>query len=231
MAYDVGAIVRDTQAEFNLFGVHSRGKVGQKKLNRATPENLALLLGALVTFTDELVAWRAAMDADQDWRQRVLGTTGIEGLAIVDDDLAAWHLRLDGYIFDVSKAPPGDRQDVLWDVTAPLLLGFYGGPDSAAGQSVADVATPFSIANRLLVSDEWQREAFDAWQADTIASYANAVDVAGLIPRAAAGAVVDAVDEAIDAAFDFAKLLGVLVPLGVGALVLNAVLRSRRRSR
>lgn len=218
MAYDVGAIVRDTQQEFNLTIRGREGVERQGVRNRATPENLTYLLAALAEFTDDLDEWRAAMDADQDWRQRVLGTSGIEGLAVIDDDLDAWNRRLDEYIFQVSKAPPGDREDVLWSVTAPLLFGFYGGPTSTMPRGGADVATPFRIANMMLVSDEWQSEAFNAWQRETVQA---AIDLATLIPRAAGAAV--------DAAFDIADLLRVAVPIGIGVVVVGALLRGRRR--
>lgn len=219
MAYDVGGIVRATQEEFRLFRVRTRNGLENAAPNRATPENLALLLAELDTFTDELVDWHNEQVDDLDWRQRILVDGDEEALERIEDDLEAWQRRLDGYIFAVSEAAPQDRQAVLWDVTAPLLLGFYGGEGSKLPRSVADVATPFMLANALLVTDEWQRQVFEQWQTD--------VGTGGGI-RDAIGASIDAVEDAAKGAGDFFDTLGDIAKIAVPTALLLWVVRGRR---
>jgi hypothetical protein len=138
MPFDVGRIVRDVQGEFDLFC--ATREECETKSNTATPEHLAVLLASL----------RAVTDAADD-EGGLAGTTAFFALA-------QWRRRLDAYDAFVSAAAPGDRVAVLWTVTAPLLLGFYGGPESDEPQRVADVATPFILANASEISEAWRNE-------------------------------------------------------------------------
>jgi hypothetical protein len=221
-AYDVGGIVRATQEEFRLFRVRTRFGLESATTNRATPENLALLLHALDDFTDDLVEWHNDSVVNLDWRQRFLVDGDEETLERIEDDLEAWQRRLDEYIFAVSEAAPNDRQAVLWNVTAPLLLGFYGGEGSTLGRGVADVATPFRIANALLVSDEFQRRSFEQWQDD----FADAL-MGGTIVDAV-GAGIDAAGDAANAAGDFFDTLGTIAKYAIPAGLLVWLVRGRR---
>lgn len=158
MPYDIGRITRELQQEFRLFkprGVVpglARQRVDQgQQFNRATPENIAILLAALDTLTDDL---KVARDALGNW-------TADASVAHWDHDFDAWLHRLDDYIFEVSKAPPGDRQDILWSVTAPLLLGYFGGEDSKLPQQRIDAVTPFVLANQLEVTEQWRNQRWD----------------------------------------------------------------------
>lgn len=161
--------------------------------NHATPGNLLSLLLTL----DELTAQLEA-HVEKNGRQGpiartvLLGTMGVAlpglgpGLWMVYDraqsdearsldgvelDLKRWRLRLDEYIRHTEAAPdPNDRMWTLWEVTAPLFLGWYGGPtgDEIAlpqgsvpptfdtkVQHLADLGTPYQLANQLGVWMEW----------------------------------------------------------------------------
>lgn len=90
-------------------------------------------------------------------------------------DLQRWRARLDEYLMalgSVTSDQEGDREAVLWSVTAPLFLGYHGGPTgtelplSEAGyppgfnseiQHPPDIATPYSLANQLAVSIDWDQ--------------------------------------------------------------------------
>lgn len=137
---DVGAIVRQVQAAFRLFGVP-----GAQGRNLATPRNLLVLIEQLRALTDELIEQRIGLGV----------ALPSPAMAQWDTDYSAWRDRLGEYFEAASSAAPDDRRAVLWSVTAPLLLGHYptGGP-----QRVADVATPFSLANQLDVDDDWADE-------------------------------------------------------------------------
>lgn len=149
MAFDVGKIVRETQRDFSLFCTESRdATVACKTTNSATPEHVGQLLNALDDLTEEMRSKRATLS---DW---------LPDAAIIswDNDFAKWRGRLGAYHDNVNAAPAGDRQAILWQTTAPLLLGFYGGEASKLPQQVADVATPFSLSNQLDVDEAWRDE-------------------------------------------------------------------------
>lgn len=146
--YDVGQIARDLQDKFGLF-VRPRGEITSSEKNRATPEDLAVLLDELAALTEELAE-----------RRRVVQVQTIAE-DLWDSDSAAWRARLAEYQAAVRAAPKGDRHAVLWSVTAPLLLGFYGGAGAASPQQPIDAVTPFSLANQLDVADAWREE---RWQ-------------------------------------------------------------------
>lgn len=93
----------------------------------------------------------------------------LEGVAL---ELKRWRIRLDEYIRHTEAAPdPDDRWWTLWEVTAPLFLGWYGGrtgdeiplPQGSVPptfdtkvQHIADLSTPFQLANELGVWLDWR---------------------------------------------------------------------------
>ncbi|MGH1343782.1 MAG: hypothetical protein ACRBN8_19655 [Nannocystales bacterium] len=176
--YDVGTIVRGYQLEW----------LGEAP-NHATPLELHELLLTLDKLTRQLEA--SISDHAETSVERVvkLGLMGA-GLWIVTDkarrgeqrslqqvetDLKRWRARLDDYIAKVEAVMPEreqDRRSVLWGVTAPLFLGWYGGPSGVeipvVGQSetfdparkaphLIDLGTPYRIANQLGVWLDWNR--------------------------------------------------------------------------
>jgi len=164
MPYDIAETTRALQTEFRLFG--------EGVTNRATPENVAVLLTALADLTRDLEMARATVS---NWAPDA-------SVPRWDAGLASWKTRLAAYVLQVSKAPPGDRQDILWSVTAPLLLGLYGGENSTLPQRPLDAVTPFMLANQLEVSDAWRTARWDALLGDL-------EDGARAIPSAAMSAL------------------------------------------
>lgn len=97
-------------------------------------------------------------------------------------DLQRWRTRLDSYVSAVEAALPEREQDraaTLWTVTAPLLLGWYGGPTGSEIEIVGqpegfdpqlrhpvDVGTPYRIANMLGVQLEWSRRRAELFKDD-----------------------------------------------------------------
>lgn len=162
--YDVGAITRRIQAEFRLFCPPNVApqRCAESQTNRATPENLAVLLAELDDVT------QAVLDE--------VNASGISPAARVGFliSLSAWRERLAKYHAEVDKAPPGDRADVVWSVTAPLLLGLYGGENSDEPQRVIDAVTPFLLANQQEVDDEFRDELWSAFLDDL---KTNAADI------------------------------------------------------
>lgn len=90
-------------------------------------------------------------------------------------ELARWRRRLDEYMLVLGEVPPErdfDRTATLWTVTAPLFLGWFGGPSGheiepvaggfppgfdAETQHRADLATPYMLANQYGVADAWEQ--------------------------------------------------------------------------
>ncbi len=97
-------------------------------------------------------------------------------------DLERFRVRLDRYFAYVEAAIPtdadgetkgqGDRRDVLWEVTAPLFLGWFGGETGAeielpkggvpegfntTNRHQPDLAEPFRLANAFDVWLEWKK--------------------------------------------------------------------------
>lgn len=145
MAYDVGFITRRLQNEFRLFNRDP----SQQVRNNATPQRLAVLIKDLKKLTSEIEAKRDT--AAFDW-------TPDAGVVIWDRDMEKWKGRLAAYEQAVISAEPDDRAAVLWTVTAPLLIGYYGGEDSTLPQQPLDAVTPFSLANQLDVAEAWRAE-------------------------------------------------------------------------
>lgn len=172
MPYDVGRITRDLQSEFHLF---KRSPADQAQ-NNATPERISALLAALEILTNQIAAQRAEFsDFVPD-----------ASVPHWDNDMAKWRSRLAGYIKAVRAAAPGDRAAILWSVTAPLLIGFYGGEHSKLPQQPLDAVTPFSLANQLNVADAWREERYQLFWKDVRDNLKN------LLPNLA-GALADLV--------------------------------------
>lgn len=175
--YDVGEIVKGYQ--HNWLGVAP---------NHATPLELHELLLTLDDVTGQLETSIDGHTESSAGRAAKLGLMGA-GLWIAFDkaardeqrslqavklDLARWRERLDSYTAYVEAAIPAKEQDrraVLWEVTAPLFLGWYGGPTGTeipivgqpdgfdpTIQHTADIGSPFRIANELGVWISWSKE-------------------------------------------------------------------------
>lgn len=152
MPYDVGKITKDIQQRFRLFSPPGTPhkeveELMESEKNKATPGNIRILLAALSKVTT------ATMAARTEW-----GLITDAGVDSWDHDLDKWRTRLADYQALAEAAPLGDREAILWDVTAPLLLGFYGGPESKLPQQTLDAATPFILANGIDVAEEWREE-------------------------------------------------------------------------
>lgn len=138
MPVDVGAKVKEISDEF----------LAPPSPNRATPENLLVLVRGLEAYTEslrreaaEVASWVPGAD-EQQWTWAMY----------------QWRTRLASYRVALEGASPRDRKAVLWTVTAPLLLGYYNGEKGDKPQQVADVATPFSLQNQLEVREQFEAE-------------------------------------------------------------------------
>lgn len=109
--YNVGEVIRDMSREY----------LGQSP-NKVTPENMVVLLEDLQELTSGL------LDAD-DGRQWLMPF--VDPCDQLFTDLYRWKMRLEYYLDQARRAAdkdPTDRNAILWTVTAPLFLGYYGGP-------------------------------------------------------------------------------------------------------
>lgn len=169
--FDVGDITRRIQAEFRLFcpggaiPAAARNKAqgcAESTTNRATPANILILL-------DELDDVTAAVLAE-------VNESGISPAARIGFliSLSAWRERLGKYRERCEAAAPDDRAAIVWDVTAPLLLGLYGGEQSNEPRRVIDAVTPFMLANQQEVDDEFRDELWSAFLEDL---KTNAADI------------------------------------------------------
>lgn len=181
--YDVGEIVKQKTLEW----------LGTEP-NLATPANLLLLLEELDELTTQIETHVAEHGPESVvTRAGTLGIVvpaGLFGIALwmaedkarrehqraldaVLADLKRFRVRLDRYFAYVDAAEdPSDRSAVLWEVTNPLFLGWFGGetgtevelpadgvPEAfnVVDQHLADLGEPFRIANALGVWLEWKR--------------------------------------------------------------------------
>lgn len=148
--------------------------LGQKP-NYATPVHLLDLMNFLNDFTERLEAQMELIMSSE-------GVTTCEelevkrpGLGSACTDLERWRIRLDEYSMAVASVPADDQYDrtaTLWDVTAPLFLGWYGGetgddPIPVGGfpedfdtdvQHPPDIGTPYTLANQLGIAQAWEKE-------------------------------------------------------------------------
>lgn len=162
--YDVGNIARTLQDEFALFV-----RPGEPpRANTATAGHLRELVATLEVFTEEL------------FLQRMQGASLLG--ADADDDrwdaaFASWNNRLQAYDDALQGVPDDDRKVVLWSVTAPLLLGLYGGELNKGVRKPMDAVTPFSLANQLDVAEAWREERWARLLDDLADNAADVVDV------------------------------------------------------
>lgn len=167
------------QKEFGVVGTDS------SEPNKATPENLAVLVARLREMTDEL----------EKRRDDVSSFVPDMGVVIWDKDLADWKLRLEAYEKALKDAAPDDREIVLWTVTAPLLLGLFGGPDGSwptpgrtgGAAGVADANTPFMLSHAFTDLVAWREERWNLLLDDL---KQNAKDVADAVTDGASTIVV-----------------------------------------
>lgn len=179
---DVGAKTRELQKHFGILAstraeLDASGELDAKAPNRATPQHLKKLLQSLRTMTDQL-------DARVRDELSPLSSIALDQIA---GSLIRWNERLNGYIAAVDAAAPDDRRAVLWTVTAPLLLGFYGGEESTESRRTLDAVTPFIIADILKVESNWQDE---RWRLLIQDLKDNAADVAGSVAQTVALVVI-----------------------------------------
>jgi hypothetical protein len=122
--------------------------------NLATPMTWMGVLEDLDKLTTEIEGKQAArVAADPSF-----------GTDQLSKDIERWRARLDWYTLATHAATdPLDRNQVLWDVTAPLMMGWHGGPKGTdvlapggypPGFNVqaahgADISTPYSLANQM----------------------------------------------------------------------------------
>jgi hypothetical protein len=164
--YDVAQIVRGYQQAW-----------AGKAPNHLTPIDMLDLLLFLDDFT------RVLEQDDLARRMRSDGPRSCESLefdfpqyAAPCRDLARWRRRLDEYLMFTSAVPveqQSDREAILWNVTAPLFVGWYGGETGVeipldpqafppgfnpAFRHPADIATPYSLANQFGIYVAWEDE-------------------------------------------------------------------------
>lgn len=162
--FDVGAIAKELQAKFGL-----AGKSTVTTDNNATPENLRVLLADLAKLTDAIVEKRNNLEAttSEILLPDVIGDDNPEAaLPHWDRQMSKWRERLAEYQRIVDAAPVGDRKAVLWDVTAPLLLGLFGGEGGKLPRQTMDAFEPFALANGLNVASAWRQERLDLFLED-----------------------------------------------------------------
>ena len=223
--YDVGYIVAAKTREW----------LGTSP-NLVTPGNLILLLEELDEITSQLEAHVAEHGPDgvlaRAGSLAFLAPTGLFGVVgwMAEDkarrehqrsledamvDLKRFRVRLNRYFAYVETAIPksdegkqgqGDRNDVLWEVTAPLFLGWFGGetgvevelPEGGVSPTfdvtarhLPDLGEPFRLANVFDVWIEWKAKTPELLVEDTGDEASKvakkAVDAArGVLPSGAA---------------------------------------------
>lgn len=191
--YQPGMIVRDYTALF----------LGSEP-NLATPINLSRLLEALEELTqalEEADAERRAIPGTEHSWPCIDSDTG-EAFDQLCLDLTRWRARLDEYYMVAASVPDPQRYDqaaILWTVTAPLFLGFYGG---RTGTEIAlvpggfpegfdptvphgpDLATPFTIGNQLEVYREFEASQLERLIEDLEEAAAGALETGLTIAEA-----------------------------------------------
>jgi len=233
--YDVGQIVRQYSLEW----------LGNAP-NHATPREMMELLLTLDELTAQLedAAEKKLSPESTAVRTAKLGTMAAAlpgigaGLWMLQDkdrrdnersieamktDLKRWRIRLDEYIRltrAASEATPEDRNSILWEVTAPLFLGWVGGrtgsevplPEGGYPEGfntelnhVADLATPWTVANGIGVWLDWKQRRKELLKKDIVD---GAKDI---VPPAATNPLV--------------YLAAGLAVGGVGALILRSKLK------
>lgn len=149
--WDLGEVVRRLQSRY----------LGSPANRKPTVAELVQLTDELEELTEALVSWPGFADG-------VAAGVGVDGSQWGDrewkKEFHDWEARLEGYQAVLKKARTPD--DALWTVTAPLLMGLYGGRESQEQRRVIDAATPFILANALEVSDQARAEKWAAFWDD-----------------------------------------------------------------
>ncbi len=168
--YDVGAVVKQ----------YSDAWLSTPPYNHATPIELLDLLLFLDDITQKLEAEDLARRSPAVGPQVPRSCEDMEvfqaGYAGLCRDLQRWRARLNEYLMIASSVPDDlshDRRQVLWEITAPLFLGWYGGETGTEVPLVQggfapgfnpelrhppDIAAPYQIANELDVWIAWEGE-------------------------------------------------------------------------
>lgn len=180
MAYDVGKMTRELQDQFRLFKRDHRADLSSDGKNRATPKDVLVLLNSLATRTAEIKAKR---DTLSNWLPDA-------GIIEWDRNFEQWTERLAAYQAATMAAAPDDRAAILWNVTAPLLVGFYGGPDAKLPQQTLDAMTPFMLANGLEVDEKWRDERWEMLKRDLVEGLKSVGWNIGFVIAAAAGVAI-----------------------------------------
>ena len=149
MAFDVAKITLDQQHKY----------LGDPPSKAPTPATLRLLLGSLKALTDELEKHARAAREESFW-----GTTPAGAWWT---DFRRWQKRLDTYISIAQAASSDDIQATLWSVTAPLLLGQFGGKEAEGEKfKTPDISSPFILWNQVEVEDQSRKDAWEAFKKD-----------------------------------------------------------------
>ncbi len=147
--------------------------------NFVTPIHFLDLMNFLNDFTEQL-------EAEQQKAFRKHNVTQCEELEAVAPgegslcrDLQRWRVRLNEYSMAVGSVPESDQYDrtkTLWNVTAPIFLGWYGGKTGTeiplveggyppgfdtALRHPPDIGTPYSLANQFGIAQAWSKERKD----------------------------------------------------------------------
>lgn len=158
MSYDVGKVTKDVQSRL----------LGSPPERVPTVAELRGLLKSLRALTDKLE------DATNTWADGFV--EGVAGVAAPDPelvtqtqrDLKKWKERLAGYSSIIAGAESDAKETVLWTVTAPLVLGLYGGPSSDEPRLIPDFVTPFIISNVLELEEQLEQEEWSRFLADLV---------------------------------------------------------------
>lgn len=180
MPYDIGKMTRELQDKFRLFKREHRADLPADAKNLAAPKDVLVLLNSLATRTAEIKAKR---DTLSNWIPD-------SGILEWDRDLEQWSERLAAYQAATMAAAPDDRAAILWDVTAPLLVGFYGGAEAKLPQQPIDAMTPFSLANQLEVDEKWRDERWEMLKKDLADGLKRVGWNIGFVIAAAAGVAI-----------------------------------------
>lgn len=182
MTYDIGKMTRELQDRFRLFKRDHRDELPGDGKNLATPTNVKALVVALEELTEKILEQRAdGVPLRPDFAELD------PDFATWDADMSKWQDRLSDYYDAVDAAAPDDRAAILWSVTAPLLIGFYGGEEAKTPQQPLDAMTPFSLANQLELAKAWKDERWNLLLQEIKEKLQQlGIDV-GLIIAAAAG--------------------------------------------
>lgn len=165
------------------------------------PEGMVARAGSLALMVPSVFGVAAWMAEDKARREHL---RALEASML---DLRRWRVRLDRYVAYVEAAIPeredgtrgqGERMAVLWEVTSPLFLGWFGGetgteielPEGGVPENfntearhLPDLGEPFRLANAFDVWLEWKQRTPTLLVEDT------ADEAAKVAEKAAGGAL------------------------------------------